>query len=425
MTAPALPTDADLLEAPAPEQKARGLVPRNGLWVFIGVFILVLFGFAFYDLVIKSPGNAASAATSPSALDQKLGPEPPASDIREIVAGQMAKAPASKASAPVGTRLDAPADAPVARGAPLVDNVIKDGKDSAAQERLAMGAESKIFAAEFGNDGTLGDSVKQVASAGQNAFEQLRREVAAPAKEAVAPDATAQIIKALMGGDAKAGVRSNPDEAWLKDLAQPVSAEAALAQKPVSRWIVFQGTRIPIVIREGVNSDLPGPVTAVSTYPVLDSIGQCATLIPAGSRFFGRYSSDIRPGQSRVLVAFNRMVLPDGRSVDLTGAQGVDSIGRAGVEGEVNNHWVKMFGYGLFVALIASNVKGGESVSVTQPGGLTSTGSIAGQVLADTATRVLNRQQNIPPTIEMDPGARMFITVARDMALTPVASNCK
>lgn len=81
--------------------------------------------------------------------------------------------------------------------------------------------------------------------------------------------------------------------------------------------------------------------------------------------------------------------------------------------------------YGLFVALIASNVKGGESVSVTQPGGLTSTGSIAGQVLADTATRVLNRQQNIPPTIEMDPGARMFITVARDMALTPVASNCK
>jgi len=422
LTSPALPTDADLLEAPASEAKPRGLVPRNGLWLFIAVFILVLFAFAFYDLVIKSPGHAATATTTPSALSEKLGPEPPSSDIREIVAGQVAKAPAPKAPAPVGGRLDAPPDAPVAPGAPLVDKAIKDGRNSPSQEeRSAAGAESKIFAGEFGNDGSLGESAKQLASAGQSALEQLRRELASPVKDSPA-DPTAQVVKAMSGAEARAGARTSQDEAWLKEFAQPVRSDAATAQRPAGRWMVLQGTRIPVVIREGVNSDLPGPITAVSTYPVFDSINQCAVLIPAGARFFGRYSSDIRPGQSRVLVAFSRMVFPDGRSVDLTGAQGVDSIGRAGVEGEVNNHWTKMFGYGLFVALIASNVKGGESTTVTHPSGLSSTGSIAGQVLADTATRVLNRQQNIPPTIEMDPGARMFITVARDMVLNPVAT---
>ena len=185
--------------------------------------------------------------------------------------------------------------------------------------------------------------------------------------------------------------------------------------------MVFQGTRIPVVTREAINSDLPGQITAMSTANIYDGIHQCAVMVPVGTKFIGTYSADIRPGQSRLLLAYKRMIFPDGRSVDLSGAQGVDRVGIAGIEGDVDNHLLKMFGYGFAVALLSSQASGGAQVTTQQSNGTTTTTTIAGQVLADIGSRVMNRNTNIQPTIQLDPGMPMFVTTVRDIALKPTS----
>ena len=142
--------------------------------------------------------------------------------------------------------------------------------------------------------------------------------------------------------------------------------------------------------------------------------------MPAGTRFIGRYSADISPGQERILSAFSRMVLPDGRSVDLGDSRAVDGQGQAGMGGDVNNHWFTMFGYSLAIALIADKAlpDGGvkQSTSMTSS---SATRTVAGEVLVDVSKRVLDRNTRIAPTITAPMGQRIFVTITKDVVLQP------
>jgi type IV secretion system protein VirB10 len=118
------------------------------------------------------------------------------------------------------------------------------------------------------------------------------------------------------------------------------------------------------------------------------------------------------------------MILPDGRSVQLAGSPAVDQAGQSGASGDIDNHFLQMFGYGFAIAWIADRLGGGGSaVTVTQPNGQSTSTTVAGQVLADTSTRILNRNAVIPPTLTIDAGTRMFVTVTRDLALNPVSKG--
>jgi type IV secretion system protein VirB10 len=298
-------------------------------------------------------------------------------------------------------------------------------------ERIAEASVSGIFSISEGNVATEGPSMPSGALPGRR---PLLSPASTPADPAT-PSADASRRNADLSADAfrifaGAGqtpsqpTRASRDEAWLKDYAQGRPADAAFAEDPASAWLVFQGTRIPVVTREALNSDLPGQVTALSTAPVFDSIRQCAVLIPQGARFIGQYSSDIRAGQSRMLLAFRRMILPDGRSVQLAGSPAVDQAGQSGAAGDIDNHFLQMFGYGFAIAWIADRLgSGGSAVTVTQPNGQSTSTTVAGQVLADTSTRILNRNAVIPPTLTVDAGSRMFVTVTRDLALNPVSKG--
>jgi len=425
------------LEQPAAPKAAAGLMPRSGVWVAVLLFLFILVGFALYDLVLReapapttAPRAAAAASGNAAAQAPTLGTAPPATDIQTLVDSQVAKAapsPSASASAPTSAagRPPVPSGLPEAADTEAGDAVelpaaTRPPERGARVERMAEATTSQIFASTESAGGEAGAAG---ALAARSPADLLRGMTAASEPSAASSRSPeVDLLRGYAQAQNQTSTRSGRDEAWLKDMSQAKAADAVWAENPASPWIVFQGTRIPVVTREALNSDLPGPITAIATAPVYDSIRQCALMVPQGTRFIGQYNSDIHAGQSRVLLAFRRMILPDGRSVELGGAQGVDAIGQAGMGGDVDNHFLQMFGYGFAMAWISSKLGGGDgaSVTVTQSNGQSTRTTVAGQILSETANRVLSRNAVIPPTITVDIGARLYVTVTRDMALTPL-----
>ncbi|REE07136.1 type IV secretion system protein VirB10 [Paraburkholderia sp. BL27I4N3] len=177
---------------------------------------------------------------------------------------------------------------------------------------------------------------------------------------------------------------------------------------------------IPVLSIEGLNSDRPGTAALVVEKDVYDSIRGDCLMIPKGSMITAPYSSDIQPGQESILVAATEMRLPNGKHVPLFGAQGADADGKAGFSGDVNNHFLKIFGTSFLVAVLLRKFDGGDTSTTTGPLGVTQVGSTAGQVAATTAQSVLDRYKNIPPTITDEPGKRRFmLKVNRDIYMEP------
>ena len=195
------------------------------------------------------------------------------------------------------------------------------------------------------------------------------------------------------------------------------------AQKPLSQNVVFQGTAIPVVSMTQINSDLPGMIKAQVVEDVYDSIHGTTLLIPKGSVLNGVYNSDVKIGQERVMFAFTRLILPNGMSADLGGMPGADEIGQAGATDDVNNHFFKIFGSSLLTAGL-SGLFSNNSVTVNSYGGSSTTiSSVAGQVLSQTAQTMMQRNQNIQPTITIRPGIRFNVMVNKDIYLDPYRAN--
>lgn len=227
-------------------------------------------------------------------------------------------------------------------------------------------------------------------------------------------------IQALVGGGRGASGGGTggaaADRAWLTEFGS--SSNRAKPIRPYqigSKYTLVQGKVIPAVLGRDLNTDLPGEVTACTTMDVYDSISSDYLLIPKGSCLAGQYSNGIRAGQERVLFAFSRIVMPDGTSLDLPANPGSDVGGAAGVAGEVNNHFFRMFSSSLLVALLADRVERNTPAPSTSVGAAAGARTAAGQVLVDTSRTILDRNRVIPPTITVAKGTRINVEVTRDM----------
>ncbi|MDX2258937.1 MAG: TrbI/VirB10 family protein, partial [Hyphomicrobiaceae bacterium] len=157
----------------------------------------------------------------------------------------------------------------------------------------------------------------------------------APAPSLILPDQAAQPTQQASAaqGD-QAGRRAFMAHASNQ---RTVSAERLTA--PPSPNIVQAGSIIPAALITGIRSDLPGQITAQVTQNVYDSPTGRILLIPQGARLIGEYDSEITAGQTRVLLAWDRLIMPDGRSIVLERQPGADGAGFAGLQDRVNQHW--------------------------------------------------------------------------------------
>ncbi|MGH1377110.1 MAG: type IV secretion system protein VirB10 [Alphaproteobacteria bacterium] len=180
--------------------------------------------------------------------------------------------------------------------------------------------------------------------------------------------------------------------------------------------LIAQGKMISGILETAIQSDLPGMVRAISSEDVYSFNGS-TLLIPKGSRLVGQYRSGVRQGQSRVFVIWNRMIRPDGASVDL-GSIGTDSLGRSGLTGEVDSHFMERFGSSVLLSII----DGALSAAVNKiDDDDASTVSLSGSGDFSRSSEIaLENSINIKPTIHIDQGERIKIFVGKDLDFSGV-----
>jgi len=181
------------------------------------------------------------------------------------------------------------------------------------------------------------------------------------------------------------------------------------------------GTLIPAVLTAGINSDLPGQTTALVRRNVYDSITGRYLLIPQGTRLVGEYDSRVAFGQKRVLVAWNRLIFPDGRSMQLDALPGTDLAAAAGLHDKVNNHFVRTFGSALMLAAVSAGVQlsqpADDSTFSSNPTPSQIAAAAVGQELGRVSAEYLRRSMDVRPTLEVRPGYELNVEVTSDLRL--------
>ena len=181
------------------------------------------------------------------------------------------------------------------------------------------------------------------------------------------------------------------------------------------------GAVIPGAMLTGVNSDLPGNTIAQVSQDVFDSATGRNLLIPQGTKIYGVYDSRIVYGQERVLIAWNRLIFPDGSSISLGAMPGADMGGMAGLNDDVNHHYMRIFGSALMMSLVSGGMAyalDGVNDSTKTDNGTRMTDEMTAslaQQLGQTTTTLLQRNLSIKSTLEIWPGYQFNIVVTKDV----------
>jgi type IV secretion system protein VirB10 len=181
--------------------------------------------------------------------------------------------------------------------------------------------------------------------------------------------------------------------------------------------VVQAGTVISGALITGIRSDLPGQITAQVSENVYDTPTGKYLLIPQGARLIGQYDSQIAFGQSRVLLVWTRLLMPNGRSIVLEHQPGTDAAGYSGLEDEVDNHWGVLFKAAVLSTLLSVGSEAGTSgnennlVQAIRRGG--------SQSFNQVGQRVVSRNLDIQPTLTIRPGFPVRVIVNRDLMLAP------
>lgn len=407
-----LPPDPPLSQAapPPPERKAPSesvlVAPRtpvtrwNRKYLIAGAGVLALLvGAAFY-IGFGDQQQKPAAPADPQANADTSAPQTPAISSRfaggygdpTVTAGP--GQPGFASLPPAG-----PTDVPTSAGAPPppaapVDPQIEAARDQARAARAAApffgGAQAKAPAppAETTDLGALSAPAADTPAAGPGEVQPGNGQLA-----------KAQFAQASKATD------------YLTNPLRPA----------ISRFEVKAGALIPAALLTAVNSDLPGEAIAQVTEPVYDHVTGRIVLIPQGSRLIGQYDSQIAYGQSRVQIAWNRIIMPDGRSINIGSMTGADRSSVAGLQDKVDTHFGQLARGALLSTLFSVGAASAQDAGSRSSDGVvlnsagTGVSASAQQIGQQITSRDLNRQ----PTIRIRAGFPVRVIVNKDMILAP------
>lgn len=186
---------------------------------------------------------------------------------------------------------------------------------------------------------------------------------------------------------------------------------------PASPYTLQAGAVIAAAMMTGLRSDLPGQIAAQVTENVYDGPTGRTLLIPQGSRLVGQYDAQVSFGQSRALLVWTRLILPNGRSIVLERQPGADPEGYAGLEDRLDNHWRQLFKAAVLSTLLSVGSEAGTSSDENDLSQALRRG--ASDSISQTGRQVVGRSLDIQPTITVRPGFLVRVIVTRDLILEP------
>lgn len=179
--------------------------------------------------------------------------------------------------------------------------------------------------------------------------------------------------------------------------------------------LITQGTIISGLMETAISSGLPGMTRAIVSEDVY-SFDKANLLIPTGSSLVGQYRSAVTQGQNRVFIVWDRLIRPDGVSINIA-SSGVDNLGRSGTEGVVDTHFWDRFG----ASVLLSVIDAGAQVAVQSANDSNTNIALnTGNGLSRSSEIALENSINIPPTIHIDQGERIKIIVGHDLDFSTV-----
>lgn len=185
---------------------------------------------------------------------------------------------------------------------------------------------------------------------------------------------------------------------------------------PASPYVLQAGAVIPAALITGIRSDLPGQITGQVTENIYDSPTGRILLVPQGTRVIGQYDNAVQFGQRRVLLVWNRLIFPNGRSIVLERQPGADAAGYAGLEDGVDYHWWDL----AKAAGLSTLLSVGAELAIDDDDRLLRAIRNGGQdTINDAGQEIIRRQLNVAPTLTIRPGFPVRVIVTRDLVLEP------
>lgn len=282
-----------------------------------------------------------------------------------------------------------------------------------AQQREEVGTSSRTNDAQAIRQQQLADlkaarELRLLAQVGSGGDSQTNVPLAAG--PASAPDSTPAPTGVVTRKEQFASTRDDGSELNSHGLVAPVSPNMLLAGSVISASLIT-----------GLNSDLPGMVTAQVTQNVYDTVSGRILLVPQGSRLIGKYDSVVAFGQKRALVVWQRLILPNGGSVRLDNMPATDPSGYTGLSDKVDFHtWSLLKG-----VAIATLLGVGSELSINGESDLVEAIRQSAQTGTSRAgDQITQRNLDVQPTITIRPGTPVRVLVTRDLVINP-ADNMK
>lgn len=295
-------------------------------------------------------------------------------------------------------------------GNPSAADGVGPGQAAVQQRQQRMVQESDAARGSQLFFGSAGVGRSAAASGGDDSLASVQTGAAGAGKVAapmsVAPGSSAPAAGSQAGKRLFLAARSG--EVVTSDEAVTTSA---------SSYVLQAGSIIPAALITGIRSDLPGQITAQVTQNVYDSPTGRLLLIPQGARLIGEYDSEVSAGQNRVLLAWDRLILPDGRSIRLDRQPGADASGMAGLQDKTNYHWGNM----VKAAFVSTLLGMGTQLATQDDSALVQALRYGMQdTISQTGQKLVQRELNVAPTLTVRPGFPLRVIVTHDVIFDSV-----
>lgn len=194
----------------------------------------------------------------------------------------------------------------------------------------------------------------------------------------------------------------------------------------LSPYELKRGSVVPATMITGLNSDLPGRISAQVSQNVYDSATGYRLLIPQGAKLFGRYDSKVSFGQERVLVVWTDLIFPNGSTLQIGGLSGTDAEGYGGFKDKVDRHLWRTFGSAALVAIVGTGIDMSmpeSSTLATQDTASDAARRNFAESFGRVAEQTISKNLNVQPTIRIRPGYKFNVLVDQDIIFPTAYRN--